>query len=201
MRKSIPWIMERLPDISDMNILDVGGIRQGRIEPAAMELLERGHKVYTADIAAPNYPEFRYPDKWDYCVGDILDIAHTLGQNSYDMVLAIHVLQHIGMPWRGMEKVMNSLGDRAFLSHVQRLLVQGGVAFIETSIRTETDAAATFALKWDNLTTWKVYTEEWLRDAIIGVGLNWADHMIYDGANDSRKRMKDAKAIVIMVQK
>jgi len=202
MRESIPWILERLPDIPDMHVLDVGGMRDGMIEPAAVKLLELGHEVFSVDVAEPNIDKFpRLYGLWDYAISDILDVE--LPANSYDMALAIHVLQHIGMPWRGIEKVQDTYGDTLFLYRLYDWLTKTGVAFIDTCIYDGANyhSLARHQLQWDEKTTWHVYTKRWLKDTAEEIGFKWIDHMIYDGANDTKKRMNGAKSIVIMLQK
>jgi len=194
MRGSISWILERMPDRRRLNILDVGGIRRNQIQPIAMGLLDKGHLVHTVDVDCMNSTS--KPPNWNYSCGDILDILPTMQDKSFDVVLGVQVLQHIGMPWRGIKKVIEQGALSRFLRGVFTATADNGSVFMDTTI-----APHYQVLDWDKSTSWLIFTEELLRDAIEDSGFTWKDHMVYDGASDSKKRVVGAKSIVIHLGK
>lgn len=185
-RISSPWILKRIPQSA--KILDVGGVGEDSIQDLTAELLRRGHLVTEVDFKRTT---FKYSN-FTFIEDNILNVDFP--SSAFDIVLAIHVLQHIGRKWRNLSKILDNQGDFKFAKKIYNWLKPGGVAFVETTIASESQE-----LVWDEDTAWRIYTIELLKE--IFADFEVAEQLIYDGALDSRKRVEDAKAIVLMLRK
>lgn len=185
-RLSTPWILNRVPAFS--RVLDIGGVGSGPLQDLTRELLNQGNVVTEVDIerSAFKHPNLTLVEK------NIL--ATDFEPESFDLILGIHVLQHIGNKWKGKNDIFDAEGDIKFTEKILGWLKPGGYVFIETTI-----ASQMGTLIWDKDTEWTIYTLDYLRNLFRR--FNFVDFFVYDGALDSRKRISDAQAVVLMLRK
>lgn len=189
-RISFPWILDRINRISQSaRILDIGGIAgRGKVQDLTRELLKKGYQITEVDLRPIT---FKHPNL-------ILKKENILKQDfpisTFDTVLAIHVLQHIGRRYQRLNKVFDNQGDRRLAKKIYKWLKPKGIAFIETTV-----ASKPQELVWSKDLIWKIYTLELLKE--IFSDFKVVDQLIYDGARMSRTRVKDAKSAVLMLQK
>ena len=179
-RISTPWILNRVPAFS--RVLDIGGVGSGPLQDLTRELLQKGNLVTEVDIerTAFKHSNLTLVEK------NIL--ATDFDPESFDLILSIHVLQHIGNKWQGKNNILDDDGDIKFAENIFRWVKPGGHVFIETTI-----ASRMSTLIWDKDTEWTIYTLDYLRKLFRRFII--VDSFVYDGALDSRKRISDAQAV------
>lgn len=185
-RISFPWVLDRIPQSG--KILDVGGVGVGSIQSLTKDLLRRGHLVTEVDV---NTTTFKHPN-FTFIKEDILSLDFP--SSTFDIVLAMYVLPHIGRKWRKLSKILDNQGDYKFANKIHKWLKPGGIAFVETNIASESQE-----LVWDEDNIWRVYNFKLLKE--IFAGFEVIDQLIYVEPLGTRQRVKDAKAIVLMLRR
>lgn len=169
-------------------MLDIGGVGDGKVQDLTHEILRRGRIVHEVDLVKA----FLVHPNFHATVEDILETEFP--PDSFDAVIAVHVLQHVGRRWKGLTRVHDNHGDHRLAERICNWLKPGGVVFIEVPVASEVQE-----IIWDSSTSWKVYTLEELR--VVFRELQLEGHLIYDGATDSKKRIPGAKSAVVMLRK
>ena len=185
-RLSTPWILNRITNKG--NVLDIGGIGAGPIQDLTAELLRRGSIVTEVDIEKTS---FEHPNLT--CIETNI-LTTDFEPDSFNTILAIHVMQHIGNKWKGKNDIFDNAGDVKCIEQIYKWLKPGGMAFIETPVASQLQT-----LTWDEATEWTVYTMDHLRRLFHRFII--VDSFLYDGALDSRTRIPDARSAVLMLRK
>jgi 2-polyprenyl-3-methyl-5-hydroxy-6-metoxy-1,4-benzoquinol methylase len=185
-RLSTPWILNRVPAFS--RVLDIGGVGRGPLQDLTRELLQKGNLVTEVDIERSG---FKHPN---LTLVEKNILATNFEPKSFDLILSIHVLQHIGNKWQGKNDIFDAEGDVKVAEKILRWVKPGGHVFIETTI-----ASRMSTLIWDKDTEWTIYTLDYLHKLFRR--FIFVDSFVYDGALDSRKRISDAQAVVLMLRK
>ncbi len=185
-RASTQWILDR---IEGKAILDIGGVgTNGKVQALTHKILKQGCSVVEVDVAKSS---FQHPNL-HITTRDALEAV--LPDSMFDSAIAVHVVQHVGRNWRGMNTVHDTEGDCKLADKIYQWLKPNGVLFIEVPM-----ACQVQEIVWSDGTSWKVYTmAEILR---VFSRFCFENCLIYDGAMDSASRIPGAKAAVVMLRK
>lgn len=120
------WIIERIKKPGS-KILDVGcaeKIHGGNVQDLTVQLIGRGHIVTGMDIQSLSFNHRRF----NFINANVLD--YEFPPETFDYVVASHVLQHLGLEYWGLNKVYDESGDKKFIDKVYRWLKREGVLFL-----------------------------------------------------------------------
>ena len=120
------WIMERIKK-AESKILDVGcaeRIHGGSVQNLTVQLIRRGHIITGMDIQPLNFNH----RKFNFINANVLEYDFPL--ETFDCVVASHVLQHLGLEYWGLNTIYDDVGDKKFINKVYKWLKMEGTLFL-----------------------------------------------------------------------
>jgi len=173
-------------------ILDVGCLRGNEIQEISQRLWDNGHSIVGVDLGSRDKVITKWDNKYPLIQKDILNCIFP--KNSFDYIIASHVIQHIGMPFWGREDPddYDNNGDKIFLEKANHWLKDDGKVFIVTIIGPEAQI-----FEYHESCTYRIYDTGSLAGILTRSGFKITDSLRFDGAHCSRQRVKDAMAIVL----
>ena len=181
------WIRDKIRVGSE--VLDVGCIRGKTVQKLTVSLVERGDFV-TGVSLMPCLFEHK---NFKFIQGNVLSLDFKPG--SFDSVIASHVLQHIGMPYQGYTGEVDLAGDAKFIAKVYEWMNYNGSLFVLVPFAGKFQYAS-----FSSNCRYRIYDRETL-DALFKNRFEIVDDVTFDGAHDSKKLVKDAKARLMELKK
>ena len=181
------WILDKIR--VGNNVLDVGCVRGKTVQKLTVALVERGDFV-TGVSLMPCLFEHK---NFKFVQDNVLSLDFKSG--SFDSVVASHVLQHIGMPYQGYTDELDLAGDTKFIEKVYEWMNHNGSLFV----------LVPFAEKFQYVSfssncRYRIYDSKTL-NALFKNRFEIVDDVTFDGAHDSKKLVKDAKAMLMELKK
>jgi 2-polyprenyl-3-methyl-5-hydroxy-6-metoxy-1,4-benzoquinol methylase len=181
------WIRDKIRVGS--NVLDVGCVRGKTVQKLTVALVKRGDSV-TGVSLMPCLFEHK---NFKFIQGNVLSLDFKSG--SFDSVVASHVLQHIGMPYQGYAGEVDLAGDTKFIEKVYEWMNYNGSLFVLVPF-----AGKFQYVSFSSNCRYRIYDSEAL-DALFKNRFEIVDNVTFDGAHDSKKLVKDAKAVLMELKK
>jgi SAM-dependent methyltransferase len=180
------WILKRVPSGSE--VFDVGCVRGGRLQDLTKQLLKKDCAVTGISLEQVTFKQKNFR----FIHGDVTDY---LPPCKFDVVVASHVLQHLGLPyWREHEK-FNPLADAEFIEHASDWLKPNGKLFLIVPL-----AEKPQLLNYSTDCHYRVYSMESLQK-LVNSRFQIVECIIFDGAHNTKRIVASAKAIIMELTK
>jgi len=181
------WIRARIPYIS--KVLDVGCVRGKGIQNLTKALLRS-----TCFVTGVSFQPIDFVhENFCYVQGDVM--ATNFEEESFDCVVASHVIQHLGLPYWDLNQELDEDADKKFVEKVHGWLKENGTFFVLVPF-----CKKFRILKYSSKCSYRVYNMTRLYDLFLGMFL-MKEYVVFDGAHDTKKRISGARAILIKLRK
>jgi len=181
------WIRDRIPYAS--KVLDVGCVRGNGVQQLTQDLLR--HTCFVTGVSFQ--PVDFVHENFTYVQGDIM--VASFEKNSFDCVIASHIVQHLGMPYWDLNSSFDENADSLFVKNVYGWLKEQGIFFVLVPF------SKTFrVLNYSPKCSYRVYNMKKLYELFSGMFL-MKEYVVFDGAHDTKKRVPGARAILIKLRK
>lgn len=182
------WILERVEDGS--TVLDVGCVRGIQLQRLTVALLNKNCLV--RGVSLNNVARNVHHHNFTYTKADVLRTR--FNQESFDVIVASHVLQHLGLPYFGLHENLVEHGDEIFIEKAWKWLKPDGILFIIVPIAKKSQYVFT------SNCTYRVYSPAKL-EVLFAKKFSVVGGVAFDGAHDTKKKVKEAKALLWELKK